>query len=904
MRLNFRHGIVSTQATPFLFYNSNGNIDLLANNKPLTITVAHKHTNYLHSEDNTVVDAWENTFSSTQNYWLYIEFDSKTLERTFGFTEEAPVAQAIAPTNPTLESTWFNTDTNEQFRWIGSAWASVIRIFIARLYNTSFFSVSQDSPAFTGTQIGNTQSILAGRFLFSEYGNPVIRSDKTFFTTEDQFFTNQSQVIGVRLEANVTTAKNESQTLAQYQIVSLDDNGAIQTAQYDDTENRVIAVVTEDLLPGETGNIILQGTVTNPNWDFSSLSAGTRLWVDNGVLVDSDPHVTDTSTYPTAQVPVAKVLSNDTIIFDQGLGGVGPRGPTGSVDNLPAASTTSLGAVALSVPSATANQPIVVGSNDPRLVGAPFTPVGHTHTASEISVTTVGNVSAANVQLAIEELDTEKFNISGGTLTGTLVVDGTTTLNSELTINNGGMTINGNTTFNDLVTLSADPIAPFEAVTKRYVDNLTSGLQWLDPVCLANLIGDNVNDPSGLTPEDGDAYILPSAGVGDWAAFAQNDVVRWDNPNATWISGGQVDVQNFPELRFLIAGTSQTPATGSFVGREREIAVYASAGATPTYDVPVNTNAVYVCNAFSAAAYNQYVYDDSADIWRQTGGSQNGLAADELTITQVGSTISTISHANGGQVDAATYRGLDLDTVYSPLTHNHDTVYSQIGHTHNAVDINITTTPLSPSNAGTPAVVANTQITSTDVRAAFLEILEKKATNQPIYTTLADLPPASASRGMNALVLLDNTIRFAIDNDWVEMAQNDGTVQNHEHRINYDLSFFSSGPVAVDSGRILTRILVPRAVQIPPNSELYARVINPPTNSVSFQIAINGVLTAITITFAPSINGGLFVNGDTGAQNFVLSAGDYIDLISPQDVDTSISDIALVIVGIANTGTP
>jgi len=63
-------------------------------------------------------------------------------------------------------------------------------------------------------------------------------------------------------------------------------------------------------------------------------------------------------------------------------------------------------------------------------------------------------------------------------------------------------------------------------------------------------------------------------------------------------------------------------------------------------------------------------------------------------------------------------------------------------------------------------------------------------------------------------------------------------------------------------------------------------------------------LTAITITFAPSINGGLFVNGDTGAQNFVLSAGDYIDLISPQDVDTSISDIALVIVGIANTGTP
>jgi len=131
-----------------------------------------------------------------------------------------------------------------------------------------------------------------------------------------------------------------------------------------------------------------------------------------------------------------------------------------------------------------------------------------------------------------------------------------------------------------------------------------------------------------------------------------------------------------------------------------------------------------------------------------------------------------------------------------------------------------------------------------------------------------------------------------------------GTVQNHEHRINYDLSFFASGPVAIESGRIMTRIIVPRAVQIPPNSELYARVINPPSNSVSFQIAVNGVLSAISITFAPTINGGLFVNGDTGAENFILSAGDYIDLISPQDIDSSISDLALVIVGIANTGTP
>ena len=76
MRLSFRHGIVSSQAAPFLFYNASGNVDLLANNKPLTVTIAHKTNNYLHSEDNTVTNAWSGTFSPTQNFYLYMEFDS------------------------------------------------------------------------------------------------------------------------------------------------------------------------------------------------------------------------------------------------------------------------------------------------------------------------------------------------------------------------------------------------------------------------------------------------------------------------------------------------------------------------------------------------------------------------------------------------------------------------------------------------------------------------------------------------------------------------------------------------------------------------------------------------------------------------------------------------------------
>jgi len=73
---------------------------------------------------------------------------------------------------------------------------------------------------------------------------------------------------------------------------------------------------------------------------------------------------------------------------------------------------------------------------------------------------------------------------------------------------------------------------------------------------------------------------------------------------------------------------------------------------------------------------------------------------------------------------------------------------------------------------------------------------------------------------------------------------------------------------------------------------------------VTFKIHINGVATSIDITFGPSINGGIYVNGNTGAGNFTLNAGDYVDLVSPATSDGSLSDLALSIVCVADTGTP
>ena len=85
MRLSFRQGIVSHQTTSgvqdFLSVNPSGNIDLLANNRPVTLTLAHVEKNYTYIEDFTVANAWRGPFTSGINYWLYWDFNFLTFER-------------------------------------------------------------------------------------------------------------------------------------------------------------------------------------------------------------------------------------------------------------------------------------------------------------------------------------------------------------------------------------------------------------------------------------------------------------------------------------------------------------------------------------------------------------------------------------------------------------------------------------------------------------------------------------------------------------------------------------------------------------------------------------------------------------------------------------------------------
>ena len=753
MKLNFKQGIVSYQTGGFLQVTGSV-VNILATNRPVTVSIAHKNTNYTHSEDNSVASAWVGPFTET-NYWLYWDFNPLTFERSFGQTILEPVSQAAEPGNgnadivfaipgdagiggfrvdtfynlPTgkafsvVNSTanngnytvksisynvssgettitvneavpsstadgaatldidsdgnplyvdgrhWYNTATNTHYILNGTVWREVLRVFAAQLQTPStFISFSQNATVgdFSGTQIGNNNDAFSGRVLFAENSNAIRRDNSTFFTTEDQFFTNQARVDALRLESNVSRAQSIASTMAEFSVVAWTADGQIDVAQYDDVGNTVIGMLTEELSNLEVGGVITQGTVTNPawNWTTGSVTVGATLWVLNGALVTVDPNISDPTTYPTPRVPVARVLDKDTIIFEQGLGGVGPQGPIGVLEDLPIANTTDLGVVTLLTPSSNSLRAFVISDTDSRLTDA-RSPLSHTHPASDVTFLPGGGVISNTVQLAIVELGSGKLDLAGGVMSG-------------------------------LLTLSGAPTAQLHATTKSYVDNLVNGLIWLEPIDGVNLIGDDLATPPG-SPLKGDSYIIPTGGgSGDWTGYLEGEVAQWDDTVAVgspvvfgaWVNLGPMEDIHAadPTIIVGIAMQSTTTPRGSFAGKKNQLVTFDASGNITGYTVPVINNAVYVDGDSSLYAFDQYAFDGIA--WVKFGGSNQAITGDGLTTTVSGGTLSVIPAATGGQVDALFFDGETksaqdsrYDTLYAPLTHTHSgfDVYDLVG---------------------------------------------------------------------------------------------------------------------------------------------------------------------------------------------------------------------------------
>lgn len=481
MILNFRQGIV--RAPTNVLQPTVTGIDLIiANNRPLEVTMANGSSEYFHVESEDVLGAWSLVSSPTAR-WLYLDLDTVTAVRTFGSTLYDMVVAGSAPSTPADDQHWFNTTDNKMYRYVSltGTWIEVIRIFLAK-YQNGVITMYQAAGT---SQVNLIGSIRSGRVLYDGTGTAIRTSAGSFITTETDFNTYGGLSNTVRMESDVTLVK-ANQNIPAFSVVAIKSHGnglypTIELADYADVDTTILAICAEAVTTGSVVSIVTRGLITNPSWDWeaASVPAGSRLWVgtgaQKGTLVSVDPGVLLPATQK--KPAVAKVLSPSQVLFQQSFEAAGLQGPPGppGVGTSPA-TTAAQGTVRLTTAPSNPADPIAVSATDPRLSDS-RTPLAHGHDAVDIATAAFGPYGLSNVQQILENLHNAKLNLTGGTLTGPLTLPGNPTTNlhaapkqyvdTEITAK---AVLKTGSTMTNYLTLHANPLMPLHAVPKQYVD--------------------------------------------------------------------------------------------------------------------------------------------------------------------------------------------------------------------------------------------------------------------------------------------------------------------------------------------------------------------------------------------------------------------------------------------------
>jgi len=361
MYLYFRQGTV--QGNSFLS-RSGLNISLIASSTP-TFTAAHYSANYLIQERSAVPNAWA-VADLVANFYLYIDIDVNTGARTFGTSTVAPVYGPTEPVSPVNDLHWFDT-VNQITRVYSSAtskFITKIRVFVGNC-NAGVLVYKN-----IGTHVGITsarQEFNTAAIVYDSTGNAILTSDRTFLTEGSQIIVTNAFSGSLTLQSQ-SLSLVAGENLVTGNIIYVDDNNTATLAQYEDTFNKFTAIVLYDADTGEQVKAAPQGLISNTAWDWSALTPGDMLWIDNGVLVSTNPY--ESNPLLTIQPAVARVVDKQSVWFEHGMGS---------------------------------------------------TP--HTHNAKDIMLDV--NIGAAtNVSAGLTYLNSDKLSTAGGTMTGALILAG------------------------------------------------------------------------------------------------------------------------------------------------------------------------------------------------------------------------------------------------------------------------------------------------------------------------------------------------------------------------------------------------------------------------------------------------------------------------------------------------
>lgn len=354
MLLHFRQGIVEAQI-PVFFRVTYPSVDLIVTDTNTTVAFAAGSKDYLYTEQASVANAWGPLHLGIDQ-WLYWDLDNRTGYRTFGITTVEPLVASTMPSSPLMDQHWYDTTTNEMKVWTGNVWSKKIRTFACKLAQGRVpVSMSANSPSFIGTQVGNTSDTYAGHILYDATTNNAIKNaNGQFVTTEDKLSTKTISLSQVKV-ASIIVEGEAQQNMAAHTIVVFSEFGKIVHADQFVAEQPIqFGIIESSATVGQTVNVVTSGMVTSQAFDFSALGVNALLYCSATGQLVSSPVVPN-------QTPVAVVVDRKTIQL-----GVALASSTDTIPVINLATDTVYGISRLSVPAEDAEDPIVVGNNDPR----------------------------------------------------------------------------------------------------------------------------------------------------------------------------------------------------------------------------------------------------------------------------------------------------------------------------------------------------------------------------------------------------------------------------------------------------------------------------------------------------------------------------------------------------------
>ena len=217
-------------------------------------------------------------------------------------------------------------------------------------------------------------------------------------------------------------------------------------------------------------------------------------------------------------------------------------------------------------------------------------------------------------------------------------------------------------TMTGYLVLNANPVTALGAATKAYVDNMASGITYVDAILTPDLINDNLNTPPVAL--DHESYIIGASPTGAWSGLAGH-VVFWNG--SSWTDVLSRPVQAGDRFGVLLHDSTFT-ASGGLTGKKYDIVQVVNA--TPgsiTYSVTIPTLGMTVFDA-GAPADGDYGdgYNFNGTYWNEFISSISYVPGSGLTLTGNVLSIGPGQVTNSmlaGSITASKLVGTDIATV-------------------------------------------------------------------------------------------------------------------------------------------------------------------------------------------------------------------------------------------------